>query len=358
MRTPVVLVTGVDPTAMAAVAVGLQWDLPDAVAVHHRIDPQSQVLHRVVSDRTGVLEREEIQLEHACVTCAIREDVVPTIERCARDGRWKTVIAHLPVGAEGDQVCAVVNYDTRLARHVRISGVVAALDGGTLVPDLLGDALLRERDLHSSVDDTRGVGEVACAQIEYADLVVVAEGTDPVGRDLVRTLARPDAVLVEGAENVDGMALLERSHGHDAAIAWVDPTFDDDLPAPASERVWQIDLRSPRAFHPERLLDDLELIGGGEHRSRGCFWLPSRPGKALVWDGSGGQLSIGTGRPWGRRAPFTRIVLTGVGEPPAGLEDAFDALLLGPDLEGRNWRVDEDGFEPWLGNIRDLDLPA
>jgi G3E family GTPase len=358
MRTPVVLVTGVDPTAMSAVTVGLQWDLPNAVAVQHRIDPERQVLHRIVSDVTGVLDREEITLEHACVTCAIREDVIPTIERCARDGRWKTVIAHLPVGAEGDQVCAVVNWDTRLARHIRVAGVVAALDGSTLVADLLGDALLRERGLHSAADDTRGVGEVACAQIEYADLVVVAGGSDAVGRGLVRTLARPDAVLVEGAEHVDGAELLDRSHAHDAAVAWVDPTFDEELPEPDLPQVWRIDLRSPRAFHPDRLLADLELIGGGEHRSRGCFWLPSRPGKALVWDGAGGQLSIGTGRPWGRRAPFTRIVLTGVGEPPAGLEDAFDDLLLGPDLEGRSWHVEEDGFEPWLGNIRDLDLPA
>jgi hypothetical protein len=62
MRVPVVLVTGVDPTAMSAVTVGLQWDLPSAVAVQHRIDPERQVLHRIVSDMTGVLDREEITL--------------------------------------------------------------------------------------------------------------------------------------------------------------------------------------------------------------------------------------------------------------------------------------------------------
>lgn len=352
MRASVVLVTGVDPAPMAAVTLGLQWDLPAAVAVQHTIDPGRQVLIRVVSDMGGVLEREEIELEHACVTCAIREDVVPTLERLARDGRWKTVLAHLPVGAEADQVCHVVHADTRLARHLRISSTIAALDGASLVDDLLGDTLLREVERHSSVDDTRGVGEVACAMVEYADLVVLTGSPDVTGRDLVRTLARPGVPVLEGAENLAGEQALEHLHDHEEAAAWVAANFDGDLPEPASDRVWRIDLYSPRAFHPERLLADLEQIGGGDHRSRGCFWLPSRPGQVLVWDGAGGQLSIGTGRPWGRQRPFTRIVVTGVGEPAVGLEGAFEAMLLGPDLEGRQWRLAEDGFEPWLGEIR------
>lgn len=355
MRTPVVLITGVDPSPMAAVAIGLQWDLPNAVVIRHQIDPARQVLTRTVSDVNGVLEREEIELEHACVTCAIREDIVPTIERCARDGRWKTVVAHLPVGAEAEQVCTVVHHDTRMARHFRISSTICALDGRTLVDDLLGDTLLREVDRHSAEDDTRGIGEVGCAQVEYADLVVLAGAAQDAGRDLVHTIARPGATVIEGAEHLSGTLATSSLHDHDRAVAWIDPTYDEELAPPASDEVWRLDLRSPRAFHPERLFLGLEnLAGDGFFRSRGCFWLPSRPGRVLVWDGSGGQLSIGNGRPWGRRTPFTRLVLTGVGEPPADLEAIFERLLLGPDLEGRNWNLAEDGFEPWLGDIRDI----
>ena len=353
MRTPVVLITGVNPDPMAAVALGLQWDLPNAVVVHHRIDVAEQVLHRVVSDVSGVLEQEQVHLEHACVTCAIREDVIPTLERCARDGRWKTVLVHLPVGAEADQVCAVVARDTRLGRHLRISRVIAALDGAGLHDDLLGDDLLRERDLHSAVDDTRGVGEVACAQVEFADLVVASDPAGEAGVDLVRALARPDAELVVGTERLDGATVVDGEHGYERAVAWIAPTRAEELPAPASPVVWRQELFSPRAFHPERLLDGLEQLASGEFRSRGCFWLPTRPGQVLVWDGSGGQLCIGNGESWGRRMPFTRLVLTGLGEPPQ-LDDAFDELLLGPDLEGRSWSLVEDGFEPWLGQIRDI----
>ncbi len=356
MRTPVVLITGIDPGPMAAVAVGLQWDLPNAVVVRHHIDVERQVLERVVSDVSGVIEREDIELEHACVSCAIREDVVPTIERCARDGRWKTVLAHLPLGAEAGQVCSVMAWDTRLARHVRVASVVTALAGEDLVEDLLGDQLLHERGRHSSEEDSRGVGEVACGMVEYADVVVVTAPGEATALDLVRTLARPDATVVPGSEFVEAAHVAGQLHSHPRTNAWASPLATPELGPVASPSVWRLELSSPRAFHPERLLADLERLGAGRHRSRGCFWLPTRPGHALVWDGAGGQLSIGTGEAWGRRTPLTRIVIAGVGTAPAHLADAFEELLVRPDealLANRGWDTSEDGFEPWLGEIRE-----
>ena len=35
----------------------------------------------------------EIDVEHACTSCAIREDIVPTLERLAASGTWETIVA-------------------------------------------------------------------------------------------------------------------------------------------------------------------------------------------------------------------------------------------------------------------------
>lgn len=357
MRTPIVLLTGVSADAMATTMVGLQFDLPHAVAVRHRIDVDEQILERVVSDVTGVIEREETMLGHACVSCALREDIIPTLDRLAGDGRWATVIAHLPVGAEATQVCNVVAWDTRLARRLRIASVVTALAGGTLVEDLLGDALLVERQLQTAYDDTRGVGEVAASMVEYADVVVVTDAADPSGVELVRTLARPGAHVISGAEMVDAALVSSNLHHHSVTNTWATPVFSEALEPVPSPHVWRVDLHSPRAFHPARLLEGLESLGGGRHRSRGCFWLPTRPGQVLVWDGAGGQLSIGNGETWGKRAARTRLVLTGIGSAPRYLDDAFAEMLLTPPEAGARstlWRVAEDGFEPWLGPVREV----
>lgn len=356
MQTPIVLVTGVHPDAMAVLTVGLQWDLPCAVAVRHRIDVERQVLERVVSDPTGVLERTEIDLEHACVSCALREDVIPTLQRLANDGRWSSVIAHLPVGARAEQVCAVVAGEARVARDLRITAVMAAVAGSSVEADLLGDDLLAERGLHTSHDDRRGVGEVLAGMIEYADVVVLTEEAEPSGHGLVRALARPDAAVLADTSEVDSSSLVSgRLHRHEITAAWVAADRRAPLPDVAGDDVWRVDLRSDRPFHPERLLEDIGRLGSGRHRSRGCFWLPTRPGRVCAWDGAGGQLSIGSSHTWRPGPPHTRIVLIGVGWRPAGLERAFDSLLVTPGeirRRGRFWEVGEDGLEPWLGPVR------
>ena len=212
MQTPIVLLTGVDPEPMATTMVGFQFGLPGAVAVRHQIDVERQVLIRTVSDLTGVLEQHEITLEHACVSCAIREDILPTLERLAREGRWQSMIVHLPVGGGAGQICWVLARETRFARLLRVSAVVAAVNTQDPVRDLLGDDLLAERGTHSSDDDRRGVGEVLGAMIEHADVVVLDGTALPVAHGLIRTLARADTTIVTAASDVEAATLTAGLH--------------------------------------------------------------------------------------------------------------------------------------------------
>lgn len=356
MRTRLLVVTGVDAVAMDSTLMALAWDLPRAVSVRHRIDPHSQVLTRTVSDVNGVLEQEHVQLEHACVSCALREDILPTLQRLARDRRFDSILAGLPIGTEAQQLAHALSHDTRLARHLQLSTVLAAVATADTVGDLLGEDLLRERDAHSNPHDDRGVGEVACAQLEFADHVVLDADPGEEATDLVRALARPGAPVLLGASGIDAADLAAGRHHPVLARTWTSPELDGTVPPLTSGHAWRLDLRSPRPFHPERLLDRIEDLGSGPFRSRGSFWVPTRPGDLLEWSGAGGQLSIGGYSPWGRRTPLTRLLYTGLGTPPADLHEAFEAILLSPHegLEQQHWDVLEDGLEPWLGDIRDV----
>ena len=118
-----------------------------------------------------------------------------------------------------------------------------------------------------------------------------------------------------------------------------------------------LDFRSERPFHPERLQETIAVLGGGPRRSRGCFWLPSRPAQVCQWDGAGGMLSIGPCDHWDEHGPLTRIVVVGLDDGREQLVDAFRSCLL-TDQElaerGAYWEVWRDGFEPWLGPVRQL----
>ncbi len=353
MRKPLIIVTGVDPTAIESVMTSLVWDLPRVVSIRHTIDPVGQTLTRVVSSIDGSLDTTRVDLEHACVACAIREDILPTILRYAKDPAWDSIIACLPVSAEADHVSSVIARDAVIARHVRLASVIAALPSTDVAQYLLSHQSLDEYGLHTGPDDSRSIGEASCGQVEYADAIISSDRMNDGDRAFVQALARPDSSIVMGVENVNAGQLLSGRHMSSHAYAWRSPRSDFDLPDLTVRGAWRIDLKSPRPFHPERLLDHIALMDG-PFRSRGCFWVPTRPEAANSWDGVAGQLSFGPHSWWHPHTPLTRLILTGVGDPPDHVGKVFcDLLLSVPELnlDSTSWMQAEDGLEPWLGEI-------
>lgn len=354
-KVPVILISGIAQEPMASAAISLQWDLPQAVSVHHVVDPEREVLWRIVSDAGGVIERTEIDVEHACVSCAIREDVVPTLERLGADGRWETIIAQLPITAEAVQVCRVIGWAPANVPHIKIAASVVALSTDHLLDDLLGDDLINERDLPVRADDSRGVAEVTCAMVEYADVVATGDELDDGERDVLAALARPRVPVVESFSQIDAAQLGGGVHHHPHSEAWVADVRRYELPGQSLTEAWVLDFESDRPFHPDRLNEAIATLGGGPRRSRGCFWLPSRPGQICVWDGAGGQLSVGSTDTWGTQTRLTRITVVGLDDGRDDLERAFASCIL-TDAEmaerGPYWEVAEDSFEAWLGPIR------
>ncbi|MGC3953645.1 MAG: GTP-binding protein [Propionicimonas sp.] len=357
---PLIVVTGVHAAATAAVTVGLQWDLPSAAVVRHQVDAESLAITRTVSDAGGVLEHEVIELEHFCLSCALRQDILPTVERLADRGRWRSIVIHLPLSAEAGHLCRMIDADPELRRKVRVAGVVAALRGGTVTDDLLGGTRLAEIGASLVPDDDRGVGEVLARQVEYADAVICVDGADQTAGELLTTLAQRGAGIHTGQFGPSGTELLASGHRTAGSEAWTATVRRGPLPAHTGRRVWQLDLQSDRPLHPDRFMAEIEALGHGRHRSRGCFWLASRPDQVCAWEGSGGHLTIGVVDEWQDQRPLSRLVITGDWSDLEVNELAVRfhrCVLTEEELAGCDWRVAEDGFEPWLGPIEPAAQP-
>lgn len=358
---PLIVVTGVHAPSMAAVTVGLQWDLPQAVVVRHHIDPESLTITRTVSDADGVLEDTEVGLEHFCLTCALRQDILPTIERLAELRRWESIIVHLPLSAEAGHLCRMIAADPRWHRLVEVASVVAALRGSSLTDDLLGGARLAEIGAAMVPDDDRGVGEVLARLVEYADAAICVDGADQTARELLTALVLPGAGVHTEVFGPSGAELLAHHHRATHSEAWTATVRRDPLPAHTGRRVWQLDLVADRPLHPERFMAEIEALGSGRHRSRGCFWLASRPDQVGAWEGAGGHLHIGVVDDWGDDAPINRLVITGDWSDldVNQLAVRFHHCLLTEEelAQPHRWRVSEDGFEPWLGPIEPAPVP-
>lgn len=142
MKVPTFLITGISESAADTTALSLLVDLPEPVMVSHSFSESGTALVRTVSDITGVLDRTTIDLEHACIPCAIREDIIPTLRGLAESRRWHTIVARLPLGAEATQLCRVAHYDPSQLGAVEIAGVINALEGCSAASHLTGPELL------------------------------------------------------------------------------------------------------------------------------------------------------------------------------------------------------------------------
>ncbi|OLT52614.1 GTP-binding protein [Cellulosimicrobium sp. CUA-896] len=379
-RTPLSVLATVDPVLRDSAVFGLVMGSPGVVVLRHDIRASEGELRRVVVDATGVVEDERVPLEHACLSCAVREDAVPTLRRLAEDGRWDHLVLALPVGAESLPVARALSAATTpgdLLDRLRLATVVAVADVDTLEHDLLDDDLVDERGIALTDDDQRAVGEVLAAQLEHADLVVTTGdlAASATGSGLVDRLRGAGTRRLDGLHALDA-ADLARGH-HDAAAGErrAHPLGARGAGRPADvehrpgDRSWTLELRSSRPFEPERLLRRIEDLGTGRLRSRGVFHVANRPDSLCAWDGAGGQLCIGELGTWDDATnaegetvrPHTRIVMVGSTEPDAGpgtqdvrdlLLAAFRDVLTTPDEladGGLRWLGRDDVLAPWLG---------
>ncbi|MEW5626166.1 GTP-binding protein [Streptomyces hydrogenans] len=373
---PVVIVAGLHAAARTEVVDRLLKAVPGSVALHHDLTgaPDGSVL-RVISDATGTVSRGETPLVNDCACCALREDLVPELERMADGGLTRLAVVELWDSVEPKAMAEVIagHGGDRLA----LTNVITAVDPALVLPYLANGDDLVEGGLAAAPTDQRTVGDTWARQLEYAPVLAVVDGdeADDEGRALLVQL-HPTARHVP-ADSGELARIALAGFDVEAAAAAQHPACAL-LPQEADEAgvatlVW----RRHRPFHPERLYRALEDLCCAAARSRGRFWLADRPDTLLAWDAAGGALCVESAGPWlaslpdaawesvppVRRAAAAldwhpdhgdrcqHLVFTSPGLDRAGLERLLDSCLL-TDAEyasGREaWKRLSAAFDPLL----------
>ncbi|BEL04235.1 hypothetical protein Q0Z83_024260 [Actinoplanes sichuanensis] len=325
-RPAVTVLSGFSTSAVQATARALLIADDTLIAVRHDLTGlRHGLVSRTVESAAAVLEHTAVELVHGCVSCTLREDVLPTLVRLAREHPGRDLLLVLPTVVEPEAVAAACVHcvvdGTAVTDAVRFDSYVTVVDADTFLDDLASPDDLRDRDLHAADDDHRAVAEVVVHQVEFSDTVVIwsrpgADGTD-ISRlgTLIHRLA-PWAIQVDTgtSPNLDCTALstLVRGTGrHDPGrpgllglalegrpIAVHDP--DDD------HGVTSIVFRTRRPFHPDRLHDALEDLTEHALRGRGQLWIASQPDTAIAFEFAGGGTSLGSLGYWLAALPADR----------------------------------------------------
>lgn len=306
-----------------------------------------------------------------CWTCSLREVLVAIAEDRSRLEPDGATVVLLPPGVE------LIHLAPRLAEELAdlpgatLAGLAHIIDVDTAARDLL-----THQELPDSVVavESQCAGEVHMVALGYAD-VVVALGRDPVGRDLVEHLRPHDTLMLPGLEAPLLPELLALRHDAGAAVARVHPATTRAWGGPADHGVWTLDLSASLPFHPGRLRELVADLAGRGLCARGCFWLPSRPGRVCAWEVAGGAVSVGDAGTWdevpewepdgipGGRAPDgvigvagprCHLVVTGLGDVQMReqVRQAFGRVLLREDemVQAMSWIGADDGLGDWFGS--------
>ncbi|MEU1570323.1 GTP-binding protein [Streptomyces collinus] len=327
---PVVIVGGLHADARRAAVARLLADVPGSVVLHHDLATAAAgTVVRTIRDASGILDAGEAPLVNDCACCALREDLVPELERLRDTGGTRLAVVELWDSVEPKAMAEVVT-----AGGLTVTGVITAVDPALVLPYLGNGDDLADGGLAAAATDQRTVADTFARQLEYAPVLAVADSpeADDEDRELLAQLhptarqvrigqdlpadpaepAGPTGPTAPAQPSGDGLTVptprrRALSPLAQAALAGFDVEAAAAaqhpacalLPAEAdahgvSTLVWSM----RRPFHPERLYAALEDLTCAAARSRGRFWLADKPDTLFHWDAAGGALCVESTGPW------------------------------------------------------------
>jgi len=269
----------------------------DSVLVLHDLLSDSRVLRRVFfRDRT--VDRQERLLEHGCLACTVRLDVVPTVREFARAG-----CPHLVLGLPPGVAAGLVLEELRIngPEDLVVDNVLVAVDPSELEDQIWDPRSLHDAGFTSMPSDDRVSGEFLVGEFALGDTVLTVAGLsamltaspalDPTpsgpetswtqGLRLLRHLA-PHATVLGAADEFrpgchDRAEALSRSRPGAVRV----PLLED----PGTFRT--VVHRLSRPLHPLRLHQRLPELAQGAHWLRGTLSLASAGNRSVALQGVG-----------------------------------------------------------------------
>ncbi|WP_329576427.1 GTP-binding protein [Kitasatospora sp. NBC_01250] len=278
----------------------------------------------LVREGGGALSRTEerlVEMTNGCICCTLRDDLLEEVDRLAREGRFDYLLIESSGISEPMPVAATFAFarddGATLGDLARLDTMVTVVDAANFLPELRGGDELAARGLDQYQDDERTVSDLLMDQVEFADVLVLNK------TDLV-TAAEADR-LAAALGRLNPAARIVRATGGRVAPAellgtwlfdltkaqqapgWVAELNGDHVPETEEYGISSLVFRAERPFHPGRLWELVSRrLDAGEFgtvlRSKGFFWLASRPAVTGLWSQAG---SVARFEPAGLRAALT-----------------------------------------------------
>ncbi|MFJ4193781.1 zinc metallochaperone GTPase ZigA [Pseudomonas sp. NPDC089534] len=264
-------------------------------------------------------EEKLVEMSNGCICCTLREDLLEEVSQLARDGRFDYLLIESTGISEPLPVAETFTFRDEqgqsLSDIARLDTMVTVVDGLNFMPDYQAAESLASRGEILGEEDERSITDLLIEQIEFADVLLISK-IDLIGsrerEELIAILKRlnPQAEIIPmvmGEVPLEKILDTGRFDFEKAAQApgWLQELRGEHVPETQEYGIASTAYRARRPFHPQRFFDFLNRpwLNGKLLRSKGFFWLASKPADAGSWSQAGGLMRHGFAGRWWRFVP-------------------------------------------------------
>ncbi|MAM89634.1 MAG: 4-hydroxytetrahydrobiopterin dehydratase [unclassified Hahellaceae] len=314
-------------------------------------------------------EEKLVEMSNGCICCTLREDLLLEVRKLAAENRFDYLLIEssgisepLPVA---ETFTLADETGATLSATARLDTMVTVVDAVNFLPAFEAAESLLDAEARIDEADERSITDLLTDQVECCDVMLISK-TDLVSSEQLARLTGVLKTLNPAARLIpitDGQVALHEVLGTGRfsfdraaqAAGWLQTLRGEHTPETETYGINSFVYQASRPFHPERFHAFLHQPWpeGKLIRSKGYFWLASRPDYAGQWSQAGGMARYGYAAVLDKATTDeSRQLLVFIGQDldEADMSAALDACLLN-ELEFAEgeaaWRQLPDPFEAW-----------
>lgn len=274
---------------------------------------------QLVKNSVHRTEEKLVEMSNGCICCTLREDLLKEVEILAKENRFDYLLIESSGISEPLPVAQTFTYEADnidLSKLAKLDTLVTVIDCLNFMKDFGSMETLMDRKMTDMEGDFRPIVNLLTDQVEFANVIIlnktdlVSEADAGMLENVLRKL-NPNARIVRSTfgkvdlKHILNTQLFDFEETSQSA-GWIEE-LNKRHHTPETEEygIGSFVFRSRRPFHPARFW---KYLNDGWHanviRSKGLFWLASRPDEALNWSQAGGSLRAEKAGVWWSSMPY------------------------------------------------------
>jgi G3E family GTPase len=249
-------------------------------------------------------EEKLVEMSNGCICCTLREDLLIEVTDLAKAGKFDYLLIESTGISEPLPVAETFTFadenGVSLSDVSTLDTMVTVVDAVNFLKDFNEAKYLQEVGESLGEEDERSVADLLVDQVEFADVLLISK-TDLVSKEdleklkaVLRNLNTHAQVISisNGKVGVDdilstGLFDFERAQ---QAPGWLKELRGEHIPETEEYGISSFVYEARRPFYPKKFHDFLHSkdLSGKLIRSKGYFWLATRPQFAGTWNQAGG----------------------------------------------------------------------